>query len=266
MKGEWNKNSIDGLYREESVCFEIPYYFDPERPVDSVVEFGYPCTVDPLTLLSDQGIKPGRLLDIGCSAGFFLARARKVGWAVAGLEPDPQAVEFARETFGLEVTEGFLGQADLPGNSFDVVTIFGALEHTPHPDLSLRQIGELLVPGGYLVVHLPNVRSLNYQATRLSATKWDQFHEPGHLFHFTPETMDRLLTGNGFIPLQRRTSTIMIRGKLPFLPWRWGTLERHILAAYRRYPVLFRLYRGMLLSIDNLGFGDTLMVLARKEN
>src|SRR5206468_3931660 len=34
----------------------------------------------------------GRLLDVGCGGGHFLARMRSLGWRVQGVEPDTEAV------------------------------------------------------------------------------------------------------------------------------------------------------------------------------
>jgi len=31
-----------------------------------------------------QVVQPGKLLDVGCAAGFFLDEARKIGWQVQG--------------------------------------------------------------------------------------------------------------------------------------------------------------------------------------
>ncbi len=57
----------------------------------------------------------GKLIDIGCGNGAFLARMRELGWTVAGVEPDPEAVRVAREHFGLSVFQGTLAEAKLPG-------------------------------------------------------------------------------------------------------------------------------------------------------
>jgi SAM-dependent methyltransferase len=53
----------------------------------------------------------GRLLDIGCGGGGFLAAMRDRGWQVQGVEPDPEAARLARERYGLEVFTGTLEEA-----------------------------------------------------------------------------------------------------------------------------------------------------------
>jgi len=47
----------------------------------------------------------GRLLDIGCSHGEFLAQMKGLGWGVHGVEMNHKAAEYARNTHGLEITE-----------------------------------------------------------------------------------------------------------------------------------------------------------------
>src|SRR6267378_6315001 len=44
----------------------------------------------------------GRLLDIGCGTGNFLAAARVAGYEVAGIEMDRNAARFAKERLGLQ--------------------------------------------------------------------------------------------------------------------------------------------------------------------
>lgn len=43
----------------------------------------------------------GLLLDVGCGNGSFLDQMRSLGWEVAGVEPDAEAVSVACERYGL---------------------------------------------------------------------------------------------------------------------------------------------------------------------
>jgi hypothetical protein len=52
--------------------------------------------------LSDpKAPKEGRLLDLGCEVGNFLAAAPDIGFDVTGVELNQSAVRFARENYGL---------------------------------------------------------------------------------------------------------------------------------------------------------------------
>src|SRR6266516_6046711 len=73
----------------------------------------------------------GRLLDVGCGSGEFLARMRDHGWKVVGVEPDEAAARVARDSFGLEAHCGTLDDVDLPESSFGAVTMSHVLEHAP---------------------------------------------------------------------------------------------------------------------------------------
>lgn len=99
---------------------------------------------------------PGRLLDVGCSGGFFLAHAARRGWEVLGVEPSEQAAAHARG-LGVPVVERFLDQLDWGAlEPFDVIHLKLVLEHLPDPAGVLTAAAARLRPGGLLCVQVPN--------------------------------------------------------------------------------------------------------------
>lgn len=92
---------------------------------------------------------PGRLLEVGCGRGAFLAAARRHGYDVCGLEPHP-ARAAACEELGIPVRRELLEETTLPRRSFDVVYHCDMLSHFLDPRASLRQMTALLRPGGVL--------------------------------------------------------------------------------------------------------------------
>jgi len=143
----------------------------------------------------------GRLLDVGCSLGFFLEAARQVGYAVAGVDVSVSAARFARERLGLEVHPVTLREARLPGGAFDVVTLWDVLEHVPDPMGELMAIHRLLRGGGLLVVRLPNV-DFHLPKTRLVRAlcpgRVIGLDARNHLNHFSPRTLRFALARAGF--------------------------------------------------------------------
>ena len=72
---------------------------------------------------------PGKMLEIGVGAGFFLKAAQRAGWQVQGLELSGEAVAFARERLGLDVAQLPAEQLSELGDGFDVVVMFEVIEH-----------------------------------------------------------------------------------------------------------------------------------------
>ena len=99
---------------------------------------------------------PGRLLDVGCGAGHFLALARDVGWEVAGVDPSAEACAVASQLYGLEVRNAPLEKADLPEAAFQVITLINVLDQAPNPLGLLMAAHRVLRPGGVLVIRVPN--------------------------------------------------------------------------------------------------------------
>jgi SAM-dependent methyltransferase len=92
---------------------------------------------------------PGRLLEIGCGRGAFLAAARRRGFDVCGLEPHPDRAA-AAEALGIPIHREFLDATTLPRRSFDIVYHCDLLSHFVAPDKALRDMAELLGPEGVL--------------------------------------------------------------------------------------------------------------------
>ncbi len=130
---------------------------------------------------------PASLFDIGCGDGLFLAFMRRRGWAVGGLEPAGDRVEYARRVLGLSGVR----RASWPTDSVtkiqaDVVSFIHVLEHVWDPVTALHQARRLMKPGALLVLETPNV---NGWPLRLFGRHCVQMDAPRHLWLFTPATL-----------------------------------------------------------------------------
>lgn len=97
----------------------------------------------------------GRLLDLGCGIGLFVAHAREQGWDAVGVEPSAWAAREGHRRFGIEIHNSTLEEAPLEKGSFDVVHANHVLEHVADPVATLRSAADLLRPGGHVVMEVP---------------------------------------------------------------------------------------------------------------
>jgi 2-polyprenyl-3-methyl-5-hydroxy-6-metoxy-1,4-benzoquinol methylase len=131
----------------------------------------------------------GKLLDVGCSFGFFLDAARQRGWSVEGIDISSYAASCARARFNLSVQNAAVTEARYPSQSFDVITMWEVIEHLPNPVQSLAYLKRFLKDDGIAVFGTPNVAS--YLAM-IQGKRWRNWEPPAHLLYFSPETMSRL--------------------------------------------------------------------------
>jgi 2-polyprenyl-3-methyl-5-hydroxy-6-metoxy-1,4-benzoquinol methylase len=106
------------------------------------------------------GNPAGSVLDVGCGTGRFLEFARSQGWDVTGLE---LCAEVGRETaarLNCTVHLSSVFDAELPKETFDVVTMFDCIEHLEDPVKALEICRQALKPGGVLVVTTPNFQGI----------------------------------------------------------------------------------------------------------
>lgn len=145
--------------------------------------------------------QPGRLLDIGSTAGFFVKAAADAGWEATGVELSPDTSALARERYGVDVRTGRLEDMDFEEGSFDVVTLWDIIEHVRDPRATMARVARLLRPGGLVGILTPNLDGLFPRASYRVATlvgAWPAVEPPGHLFQFSTRTLGDLLTRTGF--------------------------------------------------------------------
>jgi 2-polyprenyl-3-methyl-5-hydroxy-6-metoxy-1,4-benzoquinol methylase len=206
-------------------------------------------------LLARHCPTPGRVLDIGCAAGFFLAVMAEQGWDTTGLEISAPMVDYAQQELGLpDIRRGDLLDVELPQQAWDLVTLWDVIEHLEDPPAHLRAAVAAMAPDGLLVLETQNVASF---FARLLGRKWQHFKHEEHLYHFDPDTLARLLDEVG---LQLVASTSRYAGKYVstgFLVERIGRL--HPSLSWLASPL--RLLRGLSCYVN---LHDELIVVARK--
>jgi 2-polyprenyl-3-methyl-5-hydroxy-6-metoxy-1,4-benzoquinol methylase len=117
------------------------------------------------------------------------------GWRVTGLDVSPQVVRSIQENLGIDAIAGTLPHPDLTPGLFDVITMWQSLEHVHRPLAVLRAAYELLIPGGKLIVAVPNFDCLTAE---WFGENWFGLDLPRHLTHFTPPTLTEMLRASGF--------------------------------------------------------------------
>ena len=97
----------------------------------------------------------GRLLDLGCAHGVFVAYARDQGWQAMGIETSAWAAAQGRRRYGIEIYEKPIEEAPIAAESLEVVHANHVLEHLIDPISAMRAAYRLLRPGGVLVAEVP---------------------------------------------------------------------------------------------------------------
>ncbi len=143
----------------------------------------------------ERHVRPGRLLDVGCSLGTSLVAARKRGWTAVGLELSRPAAEFGRKEWDLDIRMQTLDEAGFAPGSFDAVLMHHTLEHVAAPDRVLAQVRDVLAVGGVTYQSLPNHDSAK---ARLFGRHFGWGITPEHVSHFSRRTLTRLLRRIGF--------------------------------------------------------------------
>ena len=164
---------------------------------------GYRVSMNKKFRIAAGGMKPSKLLDVGCGSGEFLQWMQQFGWVVNGLDLSPVAVNAARK-YGLEIFEGQLKDAPYPPASFDVITMWDVLEHVHDPLANLKRVAELLKCGGRFTVTLPNPDGLDFH---LFGRFWTGLDMPRHLFVYSQKPLTGLLEKAGLKVVSSRCIT-----------------------------------------------------------
>ncbi|MFN8594558.1 MAG: class I SAM-dependent methyltransferase [Thermomicrobiales bacterium] len=130
-----------------------------------------------------------RVLDIGCGTGVVLKvlQATCRNGSVVGIDPFPEALEFARTRTTCDL---IVGDADNPhvSGQVEVIGMFDVLEHLEDDTGVLRSLHNRLSPGGALVLTVPAGPEL-----------WSYFDEASHhQRRYTRSSLSDVLSDAGF--------------------------------------------------------------------
>lgn len=180
----------------------------------------------------DEDLPRGRLLDIGCGAGQFLALAQASGFETAGLDFNPDYVSRAKgagikNVQAMDYAEFFRNYA----SGYDIVTLFDVLEHMPEPADFLGRIKRALRPEGYLAITVPN----GDRPLLLKGNREGFDFPPYHFTRWTPSSLKFVLGRLGFKIIRVKVS--------PLPPWFFSGLFY-----YRMLNAVFPFLKRVLLG------------------
>jgi ubiquinone/menaquinone biosynthesis C-methylase UbiE len=209
------------------------------------------------------GLKPGRLLDLGCGDGEFSHRIKKRGWTVDGLDFDAGAARLAEERHGLKVNICSVAEMAYPDDSFDAVTMNHVIEHLVDPLAVLRIVHRVLKPGGSLIVVTPNAESWGL---RLFGRNWQALDPPRHIHILSLQALETTVRAAGFENISAYstasrawstfTASLLLAG-----PPRPGAARPPLRILARAFALSFREAR---MNRTSRNAGEESVVVARK--
>lgn len=188
-------------------CLDCGHASLAETPTDEVLAAAYGDAADPVSLDEEAGqletarrslaqietfVSPGRLVDIGCWTGSFVAAAGERGWQASGIEPSTWAVARAQER-GLDVRIGDLSSSGIEDGSMRCVVMCDVIEHLLDVSGAISATVEMLERGGTLYLTTPDAGG---RLARMMGSRWWSIL-PMHVQYFTTESMRRLLERHG---------------------------------------------------------------------
>lgn len=146
------------------------------------------------------GLRPRKLLDVGCGSGYLaeLVKARVPGLAIDGVDISAVALSRARVHVD-QVWQVDLDKADLPRPSehYDAVACVEVLEHLYDPAHALREIARVLASGGRAVVTVPNLAYWRYRLDLLRGRVPPPAADRRHLHQFDHRLLAETLSAAG---------------------------------------------------------------------
>lgn len=161
-----------------------------------------------------------RVLDVGCSAGYVLEAARRLGLEAAGVDISSFAVEFCRGR-GHRAEVGELERLPFADGAFDIVTAKHTLEHTSHPLRALAEFKRVLRPGGVVFLVVPDA---DYFKRFLMPRRGPYFRPSAlgwqHCVYYGDTQLAEVVRRAGFEPLKAGKGIYRRRlARGPALPW-----------------------------------------------
>lgn len=141
------------------------------------------------------GLHGGTLLDVGAGDGKFMHYMARLGFAVRGTTASARSASAAKAMFGLDLDITETLDQELAHGPFDLVTYWHVFEHLELPEAHTQWWPELVRPGGFIVIEVPNPRSIGAGVCRRC---WLGSDVKYHVNQQDPASILSLLRDTGF--------------------------------------------------------------------
>lgn len=191
---EYSRQEYDLAYSEPAASeFVVPSLKWLEEASPNLIEARWMLFSAQLEVL--RWLKSNRpkasILDVGCGPGWFLARARQLGFDAAGVEVGSAPVKLLQEK-GFRVICGSLESIPKDWQP-DVVTLFEVLEHLPQPAAFMAQIKKQF-PRSIFILSVPGPK----RWTKAGNHRDPADYPPNHLTRWNPQSLHRALKDAGY--------------------------------------------------------------------
>lgn len=195
--------------------------------------------------LSDKSV-----IDVGCGDGIFLSVAKKYFRHCVGTDFSKHLCDFTRERTGLPIYQSSL--EELPEKDFDCVTSFDVIEHVHQPVEYMKDINQIMKPGGHLLIYTPNFDSFSIKVMQEDSQLLDGSE---HILLFNHASLKKIGEMTGFKIVHTET-----RG-----------LDIHSIMSYQNFKgkesdcdFLMQWNNELQCVIDNANAADYLRVIYQK--
>jgi 2-polyprenyl-3-methyl-5-hydroxy-6-metoxy-1,4-benzoquinol methylase len=164
-----------------------------------------------------ESIRPGKLLDIGCSNGAWGMHWRSRGWIASGIDIDRKHVDLARMNgVDAQFCDLNAGGIPFPDGAFDLVFAGEVIEHLVDTDGFLSEVARCTKQGGHVIVTTPNLASFENRL-RLALgmyPAWLNYNlqGSGHVRGYTPRVLRKQMAEHGL------NVTKQLGNWVPFVP------------------------------------------------
>lgn len=148
--------------------------------------------IQPLT----KRLSPGdRILEVGCGSGQLAVYLHQSGYDVDVTDVSQEILTEISDNYGIKGYCGDLQNIVFPPQPYQAVIFNNVLEHLHAPGENLLRAHQLLDQNGYVFIEVPNIDSIQFTLFR---ENWFPLQLPEHLFHFSPRSLQGIITELGF--------------------------------------------------------------------
>lgn len=165
---------------------------------------GYPNYLNEKDILIKSGIKyakliskytaPGKVLDVGCAAGFILKGFEQSGWQCSGVEPNNTMASFGRNELNLDIVTGNLESFET-NERFNLINMIQVIGHFINLDEAFKNLSLLLIQNGLVLVESWDMAS-GY--AKLMGKNWHEYSPPSVINWFSDKTLIQLFNHYNF--------------------------------------------------------------------